>query len=50
MSQFSHRVIAWLVVLLLLLVGIVLQIRSARGDASRTVTATAGTIPPIGLS
>jgi hypothetical protein len=31
MSQFSHRLVVWFVVLLLLLVGIVLQVRSARG-------------------
>jgi len=33
MSQFSHRLNVWFVVLLLLLAGILLQVRSARGAA-----------------
>jgi len=34
MSQFVHRVIMWSVVILLLLIGVFLQVRSARGQAS----------------
>lgn len=32
MSQFAHRVIMWSVVILLLLIGVFLQVRSARGQ------------------
>ena len=44
MSQYSHRLIVWFVVLLLLLVGIVLQVRSARGTTfANPPTIAAGT-------
>ena len=51
MSQFSHRLIVWSVVLLLLLVGVVLQVRSARGSACANLQiTTAGTPLPVLIS
>ena len=33
MSQFAHKVVVWSIVILLLLLGVFLQVRSARGQA-----------------
>ena len=52
MSQFSHRLVVWFIVLLLLLAGIMLQVRSARGAAyaSPQVTAAGASIPDPSFS
>jgi hypothetical protein len=45
MSQFAHRAIVWSVVILLLLIGIFLQIRSARGAETAEPLMVLGQLP-----
>ena len=51
MSQFSLRLVAWFVVILLLLIGVVLQVRSARGatlaDHPSIAADTSSTLAPF---